>query len=190
MIRYEMRLSGEGGQGLVLAGLIMADAAVMVEDFNVSQTQSYGPESRGGASRAEIVFGEDQIDFPKVMKPDLLVCLTQTAFEEYGHDLEKYGVMILDSSIDLSDIDESLKDNVYQLPIIDTAVKEMGNRIYANIIVLALISKILAEQIPVEYIEKSIIEHVPAETIDDNLAAFEVGREIKIKKRSFAHGKI
>jgi 2-oxoglutarate ferredoxin oxidoreductase subunit gamma len=190
MVRYEMRLSGAGGQGLVLAGIIIADAAVMVEEFNVSQTQSYGPESRGGASRAEIVYGEDQIDFPKVMKPDLLVCLTQAAFDEYGDDLKQYGVMILDSSIDISEIDETLKETVYQLPIIETAVEKMNNKIYANMIVLGLISKILAKQIQAEFIEKSIIDHVPAETIDNNLEAFEIGREIKLKKRSYAHGKI
>lgn len=190
MVRYEMRLSGAGGQGLVLAGIIIADAAVMVEDFNVSQTQSYGPESRGGASRAEIVYGEDQIDFPKVMKPDLLLCLTQAAFDEYGDDLKLSGIMILDSSIDISRIDESLKENVYQLPIIDTAVRKMKNEIYANMIALGIISKIMAEEIPAEFIEKSIIDHVPVDTIDSNLEAFEIGREIRLKKRSYAHGKI
>ncbi len=190
MVRYEMRLSGAGGQGLVLAGLIMADSAVMVEEFNVSQTQSYGPESRGGASRAEIVYGEDQIDFPKVMKPDLLVCLTQASFDEYGDDLKPYGIMILDSSIDISEIDESLQDTAYQIPIIDTAEAKMKNKIYANMIVLGIISKILAEQIPAEFIKKSIIDNVPAETIDNNLEAFEIGREIRLKKRSYAHGKI
>jgi 2-oxoglutarate ferredoxin oxidoreductase subunit gamma len=190
MVRYEIRLSGAGGQGLVLAGIIIADAAVMVEEFNVSQTQSYGPESRGGSSRSEIVYGEDQIDFPKVMKPDLLVCLTQTAFDEYGADLKQYGVMIVDSSIDISEIDESLKENVYQLSIIKTAEKNMNNKIYANMIVLGIISNILAKQIPAEFIEKSIIDHVPPETIDNNLEAFEIGREIKLKKRSYAHGKI
>ena len=190
MIRYEMRLSGAGGQGLVLAGLIMADAAVMVDGFNVSQTQSYGPESRGGASRAEIVFGEDQIDFPKVMKPDLLVCLTQAAFDEYGTDLEKFGVMVIDSSIDISRIDKTLQETVYQLPIIETAVEEMGDKIFANMIVLGAISKILAKEIPAAYFEKSLIDHVPAETIDDNLEAFEIGREMSLSKRSFAHGKI
>jgi 2-oxoglutarate ferredoxin oxidoreductase subunit gamma len=66
----------------------------------------------------------------------------------------------------------------------------MNNKIYANMIVLGIISNILAKQIPAEFIEKSIIDHVPPETIDNNLEAFEIGREIKLKKRSYAHGKI
>ena len=88
MSRYEIRLSGAGGQGMILAGIILAEAGVMVDNLNVSQSQSYGPESRGGDSRAEVVFDEDQIDFPKVIKPDILVSLTQEAYDKYNEDVK------------------------------------------------------------------------------------------------------
>jgi len=190
MGRYEIRLSGAGGQGMILAGIILAEAGVMVDKLNVSQSQSYGPESRGGASRAEVVFDEDQIDFPKVIKPDLLVCLTQEAFEQYGRDLKNYGVIIADSKIDISKIDSELKDNIYQLDILDLAAKKIGKEISANMIVLGIIARIIQTKISVEFIKKAIIEKVPPKTVDDNIEAFELGFDLKLDKRSYAYGRI
>lgn len=190
MGRYEIRLSGAGGQGMILAGIILAEAGVLVDKLNISQSQSYGPESRGGASRAEIVFDEDQIDFPKVIKPDLLVCLTQKAFEKYGEDLKSYGVIIADRDIDISKVKAEIKDNIYQLPILDLAEKEVGNIISANMIVLGIIARIIQTKIPVEFIKKAIIEKVPPKTVDDNMAAFELGFDLKLDKRSYAYGRI
>jgi len=190
MGRYEIRLSGAGGQGMILAGIILAEAGVMVDNLNVSQSQSYGPESRGGASRAEVVFDEDQIDFPKVIKPDLLVCLTQASFEKYGGDLKNYGVIIADSKIDISKMKSEFKDNIYQLDILNLAAKEIGEEISANMIVLGIISRIIQTKIPVEFIKKAIIEKVPSKTVDDNMKAFEIGFDLKLDKRSYAYGRI
>jgi 2-oxoglutarate ferredoxin oxidoreductase subunit gamma len=190
MGRYEIRLSGAGGQGMILAGIILAEAGVMVDNLNVSQSQSYGPESRGGASRAEVVFDEDQIDFPKVIKPDLLVCLTQEAFSKYGSDLKSYGVIIADSRIDISSIKPEFKDNINQLDILDLAANEIGREISANMIVLGIIARIIQTKIPVEFIKKAIIENVPPKTIDANMEAFELGFDLKIDKRSYAYGRI
>ncbi|MFP4199375.1 MAG: 2-oxoacid:acceptor oxidoreductase family protein [Halanaerobium sp.] len=190
MGRYEIRLSGAGGQGMILAGIILAEAGVMVDNLNVSQSQSYGPESRGGASRAEIVFDEDQIDFPKVIKPDLLVCLTQEAFEQYGSDLKSFGVIIADSRIDVSVLKPDFKDNVYQLNILELAAKEIGREISANMIVLGIIARIIQTKVSVEFIRKAIIEKVPPETVDINMKAFDLGFDLKLKKRSYIYGRI
>ena len=190
MSRYEIRLSGAGGQGMILAGIILAEAGVMVDNLNVSQSQSYGPESRGGASRAEVVFDEEQIDFPKVIKPDLLVCLTQESFEQYGEDLKSYGVIIADSRIDTSKLKDELKDNLYQIDILDMAAKKIGKEIAANMIVLGIIAKIIQRKISVEYIKKAIIEKVPPKSVDDNMEAFELGFQLKLDKRSYAYGRI
>ena len=87
--RYEIRLSGEGGQGIVLAGVILAEAAAIYDDQNATQTQVYGPESRGGASKAEVIISdEEEIDYPKAISVDLLLALTQAAADKYGHDLK------------------------------------------------------------------------------------------------------
>ncbi|MEA3375983.1 MAG: 2-oxoacid:acceptor oxidoreductase family protein, partial [Chloroflexota bacterium] len=81
--RYEVRLAGTGGQGTILAGIILAEAAIR-EGKNVVQTQSYGPEARGGASRSEIVISEGEIDHPKVLEPNVTLCMSQEACDRYS----------------------------------------------------------------------------------------------------------
>src|SRR6056297_3021542 len=105
MYRYEIRLSGAGGQGMITAGIILAEAALHENNINVTQTQSYGPESRGGASRAEVVLSPDIIDYPKVTKPNILVALTQKAFEKYNYDVKMDGIIIVDKGINIDGAD-------------------------------------------------------------------------------------
>ena len=93
--RYEMRLSGEGGQGLVLAGKIIAEAAAIYDDRNATQSQSYGPEARGGASKSEVIISDGEIDFPKAENLDLLLALTQEALDKYHSDLKARAVMVV-----------------------------------------------------------------------------------------------
>jgi len=95
--RYEIRLSGAGGQGLILAGKILAEAAAIYENKNATQSQSYGPEARGGASRSEVIISDGDIDFPKASALDLLLCLTQEACDKYVGDLKTDGLLIVDS---------------------------------------------------------------------------------------------
>src|SRR5512134_3608635 len=96
--RYEIRLSGEGGQGIVLAGVILAEAAAIYDGKNATQTQVYGPESRGGASKAEVIISDEEIDYPKAISVDLLLALTQAAADKFSHDLKPSGILVLDSS--------------------------------------------------------------------------------------------
>ncbi|RKY44545.1 MAG: 2-oxoacid:ferredoxin oxidoreductase subunit gamma, partial [Candidatus Neomarinimicrobiota bacterium] len=84
--RYELRLSGSGGQGLILIGKILAEAAAIYDGKNATQSQSYGPEARGGASRSEVIISDGEIDYPKAMKLDLLLALTQEACDLYIKD--------------------------------------------------------------------------------------------------------
>lgn len=86
---YELRLSGEGGQGLVLAGKILAEAAAIYDEKNATQSQSYGPEARGGASKSEVIISDGEIDYPKAENLDLLLALTQEAFDNYHEDLRE-----------------------------------------------------------------------------------------------------
>ncbi|MBS3783746.1 MAG: 2-oxoacid:acceptor oxidoreductase family protein, partial [Anaerolineae bacterium] len=94
--RYEIRLAGTGGQGAILAGMILADAAIR-DNRNAVQTQSYGPEARGGASRSEIVISAGEIDYPKVLEPDITICMSQEACDRYSTQMRKDGLLILDS---------------------------------------------------------------------------------------------
>jgi 2-oxoglutarate ferredoxin oxidoreductase subunit gamma len=88
-VRYEVRLAGEGGQGLILAGVILAEAAAATEGTYVAQTQSYGPEARGGASRSEVVISDHEIDYPRVVEADLLLAMSQEAYDRFGAELKQ-----------------------------------------------------------------------------------------------------
>ena len=96
--RYEIRLSGSGGQGLILIGIILAEAIGVYEGLNVVQTQSYGPEARGGASKAELVVSDEEIDYPKPQKVDLLLAMNQASCDLYYRDLKEEGKLLLDST--------------------------------------------------------------------------------------------
>src|SRR5512137_1593716 len=96
--RFEIRLSGSGGQGLVLGGVILAEALGVYEGKNVTQTQSYGPEARGGASKSDVVVSDDEIAFPKPEKTDILVAMNQTAVDRYTGALADNGTLLADAT--------------------------------------------------------------------------------------------
>lgn len=173
MEKYEVRLSGSGGQGLLLAGIIMAESAIN-EGKNAVQTQSYGPEARGGASKSEVLISDEDIDFPKVRDCDILLSLTQKSFDQYGEGLKDNGILIVDS---LVDVGESSKYKVYSLPIIDTAVNKLGKPMVTNIVALGVIvgiTKILNK----DALEKAVLNRVPKGTEDLNKKALTMGYEI------------
>src|SRR5512138_1508977 len=94
--RIEIRLAGEGGQGMILAGIILAEAAAVYDGKQVTQTQSYGPESRGGASRAEVVISEGEIDHPEVLCPNVVLTLSQEAYAKFAQTVCPDGLLIVD----------------------------------------------------------------------------------------------
>ena len=170
--RYEIRLSGEGGQGIVLAGVILAEAAAIYDGKNATQTQVYGPESRGGASKAEVIISDEEIDYPKAMSVDLLLALTQAAADKYGHEVRPSGIVILDSSKVVTPPRGSFA--VHLLPIIETAKEAVGKTMVANIVSLGAIvglSKVVSRQ----SIERAILARVPKGTEDLNRRALEAG---------------
>jgi len=175
MYRYEIRLSGAGGQGMITAGIILAEAALHENNINVTQTQSYGPESRGGASRAEVVLSPDIIDYPKVTKPNILVALTQKAFEKYNYDIKEDGIIIVDEGINTEGFDT--KARIYSLPILKTAEDKVGKKLTANMVVLGIINKFIKE-IRSDSVEKGISSKFPKKLVDMNIKAFEIGEQL------------
>ncbi len=175
MYRYEIRLSGSGGQGMITAGIILAEAALYEKNVNVTQTQSYGPESRGGASRAEVVLSPEMIDYPKATKPNILVALTQEAFDKYSIDVKKDGIIIVDESIDTGGADTEAR--IYSLPILKTAEDKVGKKLTANMVVLGIINRFVKEIHP-ESIEKGISSKFPGKLVEMNIKAFEVGEQL------------
>jgi 2-oxoglutarate ferredoxin oxidoreductase subunit gamma len=132
--RLEICLSGSGGQGILLAGVVLARAACLYDGKNAVQTQSYGPESRGGASACEVVIGRGEIDYPKLMKTDLLLALTQEALKKRLPQLRPGGMVLVDSVT----VKELPKDvgNLHAVPFAQLAVSEFGNALVANMIAL------------------------------------------------------
>ena len=173
MEKHEIRLSGSGGQGLLLAGIILAEAAIH-DGKNAVQTQSYGPEARGGASKSEVIISEDVIDFPKVRDCDVLLSLTQKSFEQYNHGLKDDGVLILDSSVKVDDI---VKNRIYSMPIIDTAVNILGKPLVTNIVALGAFVEITKIVSP-EALEAAVLKRVPKGTEELNKRALSLGYEI------------
>ena len=170
--RYEVRLSGEGGQGIVLAGVILAEAAAIYDGKNATQTQVYGPESRGGASKAEVIISDEEIDYPKAMSVDLLLALTQAAADKYGRETRSSGIVILDSSKVVTPPEGSFA--VHRLPIIETAKEAVGKTMVANIVSLGVIVG-LSKVVSRSSIERAILARVPKGTEDLNRRALEAG---------------
>ena len=173
MEKYEVRLSGSGGQGLLLAGIILAEGAIY-DNKNAIQTQSYGPEARGGASKSEVIISEAEIDFPKVRNCDILLALTQKAYEQYNVGLKENGALIIDSSVK---VEPNLPYKIYSLPILDMAVYELKKPMVTNIIALGAIvgvTKIISN----ESLEKAVLARVPKGTEELNRKALALGYEI------------
>jgi len=173
--RYEIRLSGEGGQGLVLAGKILTEAAAIYEDMNATQSQSYGPEARGGASRSEVIISDQDIDYPKAVNIDLLLALTQESLNRYWQDLKENGILLVDS--------DSVKEvpdgnfQTYRVPIIKLAREEVGKAVVANIVALGVITELMRAVSP-KSVESAILTRVPKGTEELNLKAFRLGLQI------------
>ncbi len=173
-MKRELRLSGSGGQGLILAGIIIAEAGIN-QGLNAIQSQSYGPEARGGASKAEVIISDEEIYFPKVRKPDILLALSQKAFEQYIHDLDSNSIIVVDESIQTNDRIEV--DKIYKLPILKTASEKIGKSMVANIVALGVLSTLMPE-IESNFILEAILHRVPQGTENLNKNAFEEGVEL------------
>ena len=173
-MRVEIRFAGFGGQGIIKSGIIIAAAASIHGGKNAVQTQSYGPESRGGACKSEVVISESEIDFPKVTEPDVLVVMSQHAYNDYASDLKSGGKIIVDP--DMIPHEKELKNvKVFRVPATKIA-DELGKRIVANIVMIGAFSAI-ADVVDIESLKKSIKDNIPRGTEELNLRAFERGYE-------------
>jgi len=173
--RYELRFSGSGGQGMITAGIIIAEAAAIYDGKKAVQSQSYGPESRGGASRAEVIISDEGIDYPKATSIDTMLALTQEACTKYYKDIKKDGILLVDSD-EVKDIPAG-EFRIYSFPIIATAGNVLGKSIVANIISLGIITE-LTGIVSREAIEKAVLARIPAAFLDLNRKALHTGFEM------------
>jgi 2-oxoglutarate ferredoxin oxidoreductase subunit gamma len=172
MQRYEIRLSGEGGQGLVLAGAVLAEAVGIHGGRQVTYTQSYGPESRGGSCRCDIVVSDEQVDYPICNRLDLLLALTQKACDAYGKQLKSDGLLIVDENRVSSIPAGSFR--VCRLPILQTARVKLAKEVVANMVCVGIVGLVsgLASK---ENLTKTVFARVPKGTHEINRRALEHG---------------
>ncbi|HEY4716236.1 MAG TPA: 2-oxoacid:acceptor oxidoreductase family protein [bacterium] len=173
--RIELRLAGSGGQGLILASVILAEAAAIFENKNAVQTQSYGPEARGGSSKSDVVISAEEIDYPKATRMDILLVLTQEACDKYINDLKEGGILIADS-----DLVKKIPDGNYKImsvPISKTAAERVGKAFVANIVALGVIVGV-SNIVSMDAIEKSVLSRVPKGTEELNKLALQQGFEL------------
>jgi len=168
--RFEMRLSGSGGQGMILASVIFAEAIAKSDDRNVVQTQSYGPEARGGASKSDVVISPNEIYYPKAMKLDLLLCMTQESMDKYFEDLKPTGILVVDTTL----VTEIPTEKYYGLPFTRLAREEAGHIMVANVIALAAIAE-LANLVSRDALTTAVLKRAPKGTEDKNKKAIEIG---------------
>jgi len=175
MSRYEIRFSGSGGQGLILAGVIFAEAATIYDTKNAVQSQSYGPEARGGASKSEVIISDRTIDFPKATSIDLQLSLTQESCNKYYKDLKPDGTLLVDEDFVREIPKGTFK--VIKLPIIRTAAEEIGKSFVANIVAIGAIAGITG-QVTYEAVEKAVLSRVPKGTEELNKKALKAGFDL------------
>ena len=189
MNKREFILSGSGGQGLILAGIILAESSLK-DGKKAIQMQSFGPEARGGASKAEVLISDEEINYPKVTEADVLLCLTQKSLEKYESSLKEGGILIIDQDISIDgDLEEKLKSKkVIQIPIIQTAI-DTGRVMVANIVALGAIRK-ATEIVSEEALQEAILSRVPKGTEDMNLKAFQAGQNLVEKEKVVLYGEV
>lgn len=168
--RTEIRLAGEGGQGMILAGIILAEAAAVFDQKYAIQTQSYGPEARGGASKAEVIIGQEAIDYPEVIDADVLVALSQEACDKYANNLKKTGMLIVDEE----KVGRVPVNNAIRVPITSLAVASTGKAITANVVALGVLVG-LTGIVSRQAIEKAVVSRAPKGTEAINRAALATG---------------
>jgi len=178
MKRNEIRISGFGGQGIVLSGNIIGKAASIFSKGFAVLTQNYGPESRGGSCTTELVISDEFIDYPYIINPQILITLSQEAYSKYGQNAPEGTLVIVDSEM----VKVSPEENPQPLgiPASRMAIEEIGRPVVANIIMLGFLAA-MTDVVSMESLRESVLDSIPAGTEDINIKAFELGYKYGIE---------
>lgn len=170
----EILITGFGGQGIILMGDIIGKAAVLYENKHATMTQSYGPEARGGACSSQVLISDEEILYPYVEKPKVLICMSQEGFNKNAKLLVDGGLLILDNDlVQPSKLNPSW--DVYYVPATRFA-EEMGNKMMANIVMLGFLSAV-SDIASADSVKKAVLSSVPSQTREQNAKAFDRGKE-------------
>ncbi len=172
MSRLRFVFSGSGGQGVITAAVILGEAAVICEGLNAVQAQSYGPEARGGAARSEVIISDAPINFPRVNNANMLVCLTQAAYDKYSTAIRPGGTIVTDSRH--VRIFKKVDARQIELPLYETAREKAGHPMTMNICMLGAVVA-LTGVVSQAAITRTIAARIPGEFLEVNQKAFELG---------------
>jgi 2-oxoglutarate ferredoxin oxidoreductase subunit gamma len=181
LTRVEIRCSGSGGQGILLATAILAEAATAL-GRHVVQTQSYGPEARGGASKSEVIIADEEIDYPEVLSPDISLCLSQAAYDKYAADTRPGGLLVYDAGL-VEPRGAADSWTLHGLPFTEAAAGDLGKKVVTNIVALgALVA--LSGVLPAAAVEGAVLKRVPERFRELNEQAFRLGARLADEGRS------
>lgn len=175
MSRHQLRLTGSGGQGVILATIIMAEAGYM-DGKHVVQSQSYGPEARGGMCKAETIIDEQRINYSKIEIPTLLLSLTQMSFDKYVKKTKADTLIIVDNHIEVPERIKS-RHEVLSLPILYSAKEVLDSPVVANIICIGAINEAL-QIASKDAMEQAVLGHIPKGSEATNLKALQLGADL------------
>jgi len=171
-MKKEIRICGFGGQGVILSGFIIGKAASVFMDYNAVQSQSYGPEARGGAARSEVIISDDKIGYPRPTGVDLLVAMSQESFDTYRDDITKDTIIIVDPDLVPK---HNIGQPVYEINAQKIA-ESLGNKIVTNIVMVGALTSIF-KLLDKNAVNKSVLDSVPSRFKELNEKAFEKGFE-------------
>lgn len=178
-MRINVRFAGAGGQGVILSSVLLAKAYGLGEDYNISQTQSYGPEARGGACKAEVVISDESIDYMKVDQADVFIAFNQMGFDQYIGTVKKDAIVLINSTLV-----ETADPNDYRVPATAIA-EEMEKPFVVNMVMLGALTKLLPK-LHYPTVEEEIMHNFAASIAGMNLAAYGRGyqeMELEVERR-------
>ena len=173
MSEQQVVITGFGGQGIVLTGSILGKAATIFDGRCATMTQNYGPEARGGSCSSQVIVSQEEIAFPMVERPQVLVCLSQEGYQKNADSLRPGGLLVWDSDlVRVGQLDPSWRR--YHLPATRIA-EELGNKMMANIVMLGFLSAV-SDVVSVDSLRQAMLASVPPKTKETNAKAFDLGR--------------
>ena len=175
MEKCRLVFSGSGGQGVITAAIILAEAAVLYENLNAVQSQVYGPAARGGATRSDVIISDSEIHYPKVIQPNVLVCLTQEAYNKFYPIIRPGGLLITDTRY--VKIQRKVDAQQKELPMYRTVMEHIGKPIVFNICMLGAVIR-MTEVVKSESIMKVLTDRISSGFLEMNRKALDLGMKM------------
>ena len=179
MEKCRLVFSGAGGQGVITAAIILAEAAVLHENLMAVQSQIYGPEARGGATRSDIIISDSEIDYPKVIQPNVLVCLTQEAYNTYSPIIRPGGLLITDMRY--VKLQRKVDARQKEFPMYQTVMENIGEQVVFNICMLGVVIG-LTDLVKTDSIIKVLETRFSASSLETNRKSLNLGKQLCAEK--------